>query len=104
MTWSNENIDAHLNKFSPCQIYGKKAGHDPFRCVTKRNKSNIQENTSVLGSLAQITVLCLMSTAPGISSQSQRCRWINEWRLLAEGLLHELGPREVQTNFFLKYK
>lgn len=72
--------------------------------VTKRNKPNIQENTSALGSLAQITVLCLMSAAPGISSHNQRCRLINEWRLLAEGLLREFGPREVLTNFFLKYK
>lgn len=72
--------------------------------VTKKNKPNIQENNGVLGSLAHITASFLMSTAPGISSHIQRCRLKHEWRLLAEGLLRELWPREVLTDFFLEYK
>lgn len=72
--------------------------------VTRKNKPNIQENNSVLGSLAYVIASFLLSPMPGISSHIQRCRLKHEGRLLAEGLLRELWPRDVLTDVFLKYK
>lgn len=62
-----------LPNSAPVTKYDKRAGHGPFRCVIK-NKLYVQDNTSMLGSLAQITVLCLISTAPGINALIQISR------------------------------